>query len=131
MKYLLDTGVLLWAAYAPEKLNRQARTVLSSAASELFLSSASSWEISIKFRLGRLPLPKRPSEFIPEVIQAFALRALDITHFHSVAAGALPMHHRDPFDRMLIVQARLEAMKLLTADTIFKAYGVDALFCGV
>ncbi len=129
MKYLLDTGVFLWSAYAPERLNQQATAVLSSAASEIYLSPASSWEIAIKFVIGRLPLPKQPSEFIPEAMRTLALRSLDITHFHAVAAGELVRHHRDPFDRMLIAQARTEGMVLLTADHVFRRYDVEMLSC--
>jgi len=63
-------------------------------------------------------------------MRVMALRSLDITHFHSVVAGDLPRHHRDPFDRMLIAQARSETMVLLTADTAFRKYDVETVFCG-
>jgi PIN domain nuclease of toxin-antitoxin system len=130
VKYLLDTNVFLWGAGTPDKLNRQAARLLSSVSSEVYLSAASSWEIAIKFALRSLPLPKPPSQFIPESMRALALRALDITHVHSMAAGELPLHHRDPFDRMLIAQARSETMVLLTADGAFRKYDVETVFCG-
>jgi PIN domain nuclease of toxin-antitoxin system len=130
VKYLLDTNVFLWSNGAPEKLNRQATTVLSSGTSEVYLSAASTWEIAIKFALRALRLPSPPSQFIPHAMRVLALRSLDITHLHSVAAGELPRHHRDPFDRMLIAQARSETMVLLTADTAFKKYEVETVFCG-
>ena len=130
MKYLLDTNVFLWSNGAPEKLNRQAITALSAGSAEVYLSAASSWEIAIKFALRSLRLPSLPSQFIPHAMRVMALRSLDITHFHSVAAGELPRHHRDPFDRMLIAQARSETMVLLTADTAFKKYEVETVFCG-
>lgn len=130
MKYLLDTSVFLWSAGAPEKLNKQAVSLLASKASELYLSAASSWEIAIKFALGSLGLAKPPSEFLPEAMRVLALRALDITHSHSLAAGELPRKHRDPFDRMLIAQARSETMVLLTADRIFANYDVEIVLCG-
>jgi PIN domain nuclease of toxin-antitoxin system len=130
VKYLLDTNVFLWSNGAPEKLNKQAITVLSSGAAEVYLSAASSWEIAIKFALRSLRLPSPPSQFIPHAMRVMALRSLDITHFHSVAAGELPRHHQDPFDRMLIAQARSETMVLLTADTAFKKYEVETVFCG-
>jgi PIN domain nuclease of toxin-antitoxin system len=130
VKYLLDTSVFLWSAGAPEKLNKQATSLLSSISSDLYLSAASSWEIAIKFALGSLPLPKPPSQFIPHAMRTLALRSLDITHFHSLAAGELPQHHRDPFDRMLIAQARAEALVLLTADSALKSYDVELMFCG-
>ncbi len=130
MKYLLDTNVFLWSNGAPEKLNRQAITALSAGSAEVYLSAASSWEIAIKFALRSLRLPSPPSQFIPHAMRVMALRSLDITHFHSLAAGELPRHHRDPFDRMLIAQARSETMVLLTADTAFKKYEVETVFCG-
>jgi PIN domain nuclease of toxin-antitoxin system len=130
VKYLLDTSVFLWSNGAPEKLNRQATTVLSSVSSEVYLSAASSWEIAIKFALRTLRLPSPPSQFIPDALRILSIRALEISHFHALAAGALPAHHRDPFDRMLIAQAHSEEMVLLTADKVFAKYDVETLFCG-
>jgi PIN domain nuclease of toxin-antitoxin system len=130
MKYLLDTSIFLWSLGAEHKLNQKARDLLSSSAAELYLSAASSWEIAIKYALGTLALPKPPSQFVPFAIGSLALRSLEISHFHSLAAGELPPHHRDPFDRMLIAQARLENMVLLTADRAFFKYEAKTIFCG-
>jgi PIN domain nuclease of toxin-antitoxin system len=129
MKYLLDTSVFLWALGAEHKLNQKARDLLSSSAAELYLSAASSWEVGIKFALGTLPLPKPPSQFVPNALGLLSIRSLDITHFHSLMAGALPPHHRDPFDRMLVAQARLENMVLLTADRTLLKYDANTMFC--
>ena len=129
MKYLLDTSVFLWSAGAPEKLNRHAAAILSSNASELYLSAASVWEIAIKCARGSLSLQQPPSQFVPRAVWVQTLRPLDITHAHSLAAGDLPPHHRDPFDRMLIAQARSESMVLLTGDHLFKSYDVELIFC--
>jgi len=130
VKYLLDTSVFLWSAGAPERLNHRATALLSSGTSELYLSAASVWEIAIKFALGSLSLPEPPRQFIPLAIRVLTLRSLDIVYQHSLAAGELPQHHRDPFDRMLIAQARSESMVLLTADRLFKSYDVELIFCG-
>ena len=130
MKYLLDTNVFLWSNGAPEKLNRRATAVLSSGSSEVYLSAASSWEIAIKFALRALRLPSPPSQFIPDALRMLSIRSLEISHFHSIAAGALPPHHRDPFDRMLVAQACSEEMVLLTADKVFAKYEVETMFCG-
>jgi PIN domain nuclease of toxin-antitoxin system len=130
VKYLLDTSVFLWSNGAPERLNRQATTVLSSKSSEVYLSAASSWEIAIKFALGALRLPSPPLQFIPDALRILSIRSLEISHLHSLAAGALPPHHRDPFDRMLIAQANSEEMVLLTADRVFEKYDVETMFCG-
>jgi len=130
MRYLLDTNVFLWSLGAEHKLNNQATKLLSSSVSELYLSTASSWEIAIKFALGSLTLPKAPLEFIPYALGLLAIRSLDITHLHALAAGELPPHHRDPFDRMLIAQSRAEGMVLLTGDRAFTEYDVESIFCG-
>jgi PIN domain nuclease of toxin-antitoxin system len=130
VKYLLDTSVFLWSNGAPERLNRQATAVLSSKSSEVYLSAASSWEIAIKFALGALRLPSPPLQFIPDALRILSIRSLEISHLHSLAAGALPPHHRDPFDRMLIAQANSEEMVLLTADRVFEKYDVETMFCG-
>jgi PIN domain nuclease of toxin-antitoxin system len=130
MKYLLDTSVFLWSLGAEHKLNRTARDLLSSSRAELYLSAASSWEIAIKFALGTLALPKPPSQFVPNAIGLLALRSLDVTHLHSLVAGELPSHHCDPFDRMLIAQARLENLVLLTSDRTFLKYEVKIILCG-
>ena len=130
MRYLLDTSVFLWSVGAPERLNRRASSVLSSVLSEVYLSAASSWEIAIKFALRALRLPGPPSQFVPHAMRILSVRSLEISHFHSLAAGALPPHHRDPFDRMLIAQARSEKMMLLTADEVIAKYDVQLMFCG-
>jgi len=130
MKFLLDTNVFLWALAEEYKLNPAAQEILKSSTSELYFSAVGSWEIAIKFALGSLPLPKAPSEYIPHALRVWALRALDITHEHALRAGELPVHHRDPFDRMLIAQALSEQMTLLTADRVFQKYKVDLIFCG-
>jgi PIN domain nuclease of toxin-antitoxin system len=130
VKYLLDTNVFLWSSGAPEKLNREAAAILSSATSEAYLSAASSWEIAIKFALRALKLPSSPSQFVPDAMRVLSLRSLEISHFHSLAAGALPVYHRDPFDRMLIAQAGAENLVLLTADRVFAKYDVETIFCG-
>jgi PIN domain nuclease of toxin-antitoxin system len=127
---LLDTNVFLWSNGAPERLNRRATSVLTSAVSEIYFSAASSWEIAIKFAIRSLRLPRPPSQFIPYAMRILSIRSLEISHFHSLAAGALPPHHRDPFDRMLIAQARSEKMVLLTADKAFAKYDVEIMFCG-
>lgn len=129
MKYLLDTSVFLWCTGASEKLNVEARRLLTASTSELYLSAASSWEIAIKFAIGSLKLRNPPSEFVPQAMRALALKPLEITHFHALAAGELPTHHRYPFDRMLIAQARAELMVLMTGDHTFKQYEVKVVYC--
>ena len=130
MKYLLDTSVFLWALARPSKLNRQARDLLSNEREGLFLSAASSWEISLKFRLGKLELPEPPAKYVPKWMLNWGISGLDISHLHALAVGELPLHHQDPFDRILIVQAVTEEMVLLTADRMFQKYSVKTVWCG-
>ena len=130
MKFLLDTSVFLWILSGEDRLNSRAREILTSSSSELYFSVIGTWEIAIKFALGALRLPKSPRELVPHALRAWPMQALSVTHEHALRAGELPMHHRDPFDRMLIAQAFSEQMTLLTADRVFQEYKVDFIFCG-
>jgi PIN domain nuclease of toxin-antitoxin system len=129
MKLLLDTSIVLWSVAEDYKLNSRATELLSSNASELYLSSAAAWEIAIKFALGTLKLHSEPRVFIPEVLRELKMHALEITYIHAIEAGRLPQYHRDPFDRMLIAQAKTEGLVLLTADRVFEKYKVEQIFC--
>lgn len=130
MRFLLDTGVLLWSTAEEHKLNSRAKRLLSTRSSELFLSAASAWEIAIKYALGTLKLHAPPEVYIAEVLSGMDIHALDVSLVHAIEAGRLPQHHRDPFDRMLVAQANAEQMVLLTADCIFEKYKVEQVFCG-
>ena len=130
MKYLLDTTVFVWSMKEPEKLNHPALAILEDSEQEVFLSAVSSWEIVIKVAIKKLTLPKEPAQLIPEALGKLTTRSLPITHVHSLAVTELPAHHNDPFDRMLIAQARSENMVLMTADSIMGKYPVDILWCG-
>lgn len=111
----------------PQRLSRQAQAILEDPTNELFLSAASSWEISIKYALGKLPLPVPPLEYVPGRMKTSGIAPLPVEHSHALHAGALPLHHADPFDRLLIAQAQLEGLTILTADFQFGAYEVDLL----
>jgi PIN domain nuclease of toxin-antitoxin system len=130
LKYLLDTSVFLWMAGFVHKLNAQTRELLSERNTEVYLSSASSWEIAIKTALGKLDLPEAPSIYVLRRLSDFSIRSLPITHQHSFATGSLPHVHDDPFDRMLIAQAGVEEMVLLTADKVFRRYPVEIFWVG-
>jgi PIN domain nuclease of toxin-antitoxin system len=130
MKYLLDTSVWLWSLTASERINKKARQLLASGTQEVYLSAASSWEISIKWALGRLRLPEPPASYVPKRLAAQGIRSLPIMHTHALAVSELPAHHSDPFDRLLIAQAQTEGMVILTADHDFEQYGVKILWCG-
>lgn len=130
MKLLLDTSVVLWNVTADRRLNSRVLELLHSNESVLFLSSASTWEIAIKHALGDLYLHEEPAKLIPLLVSEMSLQTMDIAQGHAIEAGRLPMHHRDPFDRMLIAQARVEGLTLLTADKNFRKYEVQQIFCG-
>lgn len=129
MKYLLDTGIFLWSLDLFENLNADAQTVLRSG-HEVFLSAASAWEIAIKAALRKLNLPKPPNILIPEAMTRFGVQALAISHLHALDVSELPNHHKDPFDRLLIAQARREGMILMTADQDCRKYPVQILWSG-
>jgi PIN domain nuclease of toxin-antitoxin system len=108
----------------PERLSTSARALVSTEANDLFLSAASSWEIAIKHELGKLRLPVPPAEFVPSRMRITGVLPLVVTHDHALGIGDLPAHHADPFDRLLIAQARAESMTLLTADRALRKYDV-------
>ena len=130
MKYLLDTEVWLWSLAEPDRLNARTRNLLARGDEELFLSAASSWEIAIKFALGKLHLPEPPASYVPKRMEAQGIRALPIEHSHALRVSQLLPHHKDPFDRLLIAQAEAGGMTLLTADAAFSAYGVKLHWSG-
>jgi len=126
-RLLLDTHVWLWCISSPSKLGQEGRDLLENADSELYLSSASSWEISIKYRLGRLPLPEPPHLFIPPRLVRDSINPLPVTHQHACEVANLPDHHRDPFDRLLVAQAQIEQLTLVTADGLISGYDVQMI----
>jgi len=122
MRILLDTHCWLWMQVSPEKLSAATRALLSSATTELYLSAASSWEIAIKWSLGKLPLPEPPVHYVPGRMARQGGKGLPVLHHHTLHMANLPIHHRDPFDRLLIAQAQVEKLHLLTADGQLAAY---------
>lgn len=122
MKLLLDTQCWLWWFAQPERLNEETITYIADETNELWFSVASIWEIGIKVAIKKLPLPEPPDSYIASRMGQLGVRSLEITATHALRAAALPLNHRDPFDRMLIAQAQLEDMMLVSADTVFKQY---------
>jgi PIN domain nuclease of toxin-antitoxin system len=109
----------------PERLSEPTQQALRDPASDLYLSVASVWEIAIKFAAGRLQLPEPPAEFVAQRLEEDKVRVLSILLGHALRAGELPPHHRDPFDRLLVAQAQIEGLTLLTADRELAAYDVQ------
>lgn len=123
MNLLLDAHALLWwLADAPE-LSAEARDAIADGSNEVTVSAATAWELSIKRAAGKLHAP----EDLAGAIASSTFRELPITIEHALAAGALPRHHADPFDRMLVAQAQAEGLTVVTRDTDFDAYDVPVL----
>lgn len=125
MRILVDTQCWLWMVSAPERLSAAARRVIQDVRTELCLSSVSAIEISVKYSIGKLPLHIPPAEFIPALMAFDRVRILPVELSHAVRLSILPFHHRDPFDRLLIAQAQVENLPMMTADSRLKVYGVE------
>ena len=127
MKFLLDTHVWLWWNTAPERLAAKARRQIGDPHNEVFLSAASVWEMAIKRRLGKLALTEPVASYVARRLAADDIRSLPVSTDHAAAVETLELLHSDPFDRLLIVQARHEGLRLLTADDQVLAYGTPAM----
>jgi PIN domain nuclease of toxin-antitoxin system len=123
VNYLLDTHVVVDLLIAPQRVSPAVRRVLGDPINGVMVSAASAWEIAISVTMGRLRVP---DDLEAELLQA-GIGSLDITVTDAMSAGALPRHHNDPFDRMLVAQARNRAMTLVTRDAMLAAYGVEIL----
>ena len=124
MRFLLDTHALLWWAAGDNRLSSRAAGLLTDPANELLLSAAVVWEISIKAALGRLTLGGTPDQFIQRAIGSLGMIPLPIRIEHSLDVYRLPAHHQDPFDRILISQARIEGVPLISRDRKMTAYRI-------
>jgi PIN domain nuclease of toxin-antitoxin system len=122
MKLLIDTQSWLWWFAAPDRLKQSTIETISNADNELWFSIASVWEMGIKAAMAKLPLPKPTDEYIRDTVRELGANLLDINATHALTAATLPPHHRDPFDRMIIAQARIEKMTIVTADRVFERY---------
>lgn len=128
MRSLLDTHAFLWFILGDERLSVAARDRIEAKESEVLLSIASIWEIAIKAGLGRLPIPAPVRNFVPRQMMQNRIGLLPVALDHALEAGSLPHHHRDPFDRMLVVQARMEEMPIISADAELDRYGIDRVW---
>ncbi len=124
MKILLDTHAWLWAMLEPKRVGPKTRKLFASSGHSFHLSIASVWELAIKYAAGRISLPEPPLAYVQSRVRADGVSLLAISAEHACRAAALPRHHADPFDRLLIAQAELEAFTLLTHDREIAAYGI-------
>jgi PIN domain nuclease of toxin-antitoxin system len=127
MRILLDTHAWLWMTLTPGRLSPHAHALVEGREHELYLSAASAWEIGIKHLQGKLRLPDPPLKYVPSRLEQFRVLPLPIDQAHALHVATLPAHHRDPFDRLLIAQAQLEHLPILTSDPVFAAYDVQTI----
>ena len=125
MQLLLDTYALIYALARPDDLKEPARTELADPENEVFFTPANVWEIEIKVSVGKL---ERPATDVVQAARSSFVE-LPITSLHAATAGQLPMHHRDPFDRMVIAQGQEEECTVVTPDDKFPLYNVDVMDC--
>lgn len=124
MRVLLDTCTALWIAIDAAKLSKRARELFQDPVNEVFLSAVSTWEISLKYALGKLPLPEPPDIVVPEIRRHGRMESLPLGEDATLQLFRLPALHRDPFDRMLICQAIVGGMTIVTPDDEIRRYPV-------
>lgn len=127
MKALLDTHTFLWAISGDERLSQRAKQVFLGP-SDLWLSVASIWEILIKVQIGKMPLPSPAGPYLVKKLVENRIETLPVSRDHVLRVETLPMHHNDPFDRMLIAQSLEEKLPLVTADKTFTRYPVEVVW---
>lgn len=128
VRLLLDTHAFVWAVAEPERLSSAAVDAIRSSANQVFVSSATAWELATKYRIGKLPEAKPILDEFEALAQDLTAKHLPMNHAHATLAGLLPGEHRDPFDRMIAAQAKLEGLNVLTRDPAFKAFDVPVVW---
>ncbi|MBA3852900.1 MAG: PIN domain nuclease [Gemmatimonas sp.] len=128
MRVLLDTHALLWWLAGDDKLSTRARRTIADSRHEVFVSAASAWEVATKHRIGKLPGAGPLAVDFAREVRRQGFMSLPISLEQAQVAGALPGDHRDPFDRMLIAQAREERLALVSAESLFDDYGVTRIW---
>lgn len=128
MKALIDTHAFLWWLLDADRLSAEGRRLLSDPANEFLLSAASAVELSIKVGQGRLTLPEPVESFVPSRLSSEGFQALSIELGHALRVARLPLIHRDPFDRILVAQAQVENLPILTADPAISRYDVETIW---
>lgn len=128
MRLLLDTHAFLWWIEDAPTLTRRAKAAIANPANECLLSLASCWEMAMKISLGKLRLPTDIERFVPQHLASNAFRQLAIDFRHIARIAALPFHHRDPFDRLLAAQALEDDCAIVSADQVFRKYGVKRIW---
>lgn len=125
---LLDTHAFLWWVDDSPRLGRRAKAAIADPDRRCFLSLASSWELAVKLSLGKLELPGSIERFVPAQLAANDFEELPLRFAHVARVARLPFHHRDPFDRLLAAQALAEGLTIVSADPVFRRYGVRVVW---
>ena len=125
MKLLLDTHTFLWWITDDPQISAKALELMGDSRNDLYWSAASTWEVAIKYALGRLPLPDAPAIFLSAELGKNRIESLPIIDTHAFQVGQLPRHHRDPFDRMLVAQAQVETLGIVSNGTKISLYNVN------
>ena len=128
MRFLLDTQVIIWAVDQPHLLSTTATSLIQDPANARFLSAASIWEIAIKYGKNRLPLSLPYRDWMNKVINDLSLILVRITVDYANQQAALPPHHGDPFDRLIVAQALVEGIPIISIDSQLDAYGITRLW---
>jgi len=128
VRLLLDTHVFLWWNEGSPKLSRRVFELLSDPENRLLLSAASAWEIILKVHTGKLKLPSTVAAYLPARLAHYGIDPLPVTLAHVLAAEPLPVHHRDPFDRILVAQARVERLQIVTHDPQIRRYDIETVW---
>ncbi|MBK8755027.1 MAG: type II toxin-antitoxin system VapC family toxin [Candidatus Competibacteraceae bacterium] len=127
VSFLIDTHILLWWLFDDPKLDESVRALLREPTHSILVSAASAWEIATKYRIGKLPEARQLVEGYPTILAEARFIELPITVAHALKAGSLPIIHRDPFDRMLLAQATLESLPLISYDSVFQGQGIPVI----
>lgn len=128
MKLLTDTHTFLWFVYNDPQLSSTARSLMADPTNDILLSLASVWELAIKVGIGKLTLTQPIELFVPDQLTRNNMQTLPILMSHALHVANLPLHHRDPFDRLIIAQSLLEAIPIISVDAVFDSYGVHRLW---
>ncbi len=126
--YLLDTHVVLWWFFNDPQLSYRSRAIIEDGEQKLFVSAASAWEISTKHRIGKLPEAAEAVNRFADLLRQARMEPLAISLQHGLLAGSLAGDHRDPFDRMIIAQAQVEELAVITSDSVFERFGIEVVW---
>ncbi len=128
MTVLLDTHCWLWWIADPLRLSERCRQIIQDGSNVVLFSAASSWEIAIKYTIGKLRLPEPPEDFVPKRLIRDGLTSIPVEHAHALRTAHLPRHHNDPFDRLLVAQAQLEKVPIMSVDPALEPYDVEIIW---